>query len=167
MFATHLSMSDGKPRLLDLIAEFLPVEGVPELVAAHLISDPVMDSNTMETLLQFLTPYTSQDGSTFLQGNFGGEQVRVRHSFDDKPAINRHNGNLKQWYHHGKLHREHGPAINISNVYHGHVMATVLEHVEFKAWMTHGAVKKILLDGEDITARIPDLQKYVRMYEVI
>lgn len=158
---------DNPPPLLDLIVGIFPVEGVPELVAVHLMADSVMDSKTMETILQFPKRYTSFDGSTFLQGVFAGEQVRVRHSFDDKPAFTRNNGNWAQWYHYGKIHREHGPAIHISNVYHGHDMGTVLEHVEFKAWMTHGKVEKILLDGEDITANIPDKQQYVKMYENI
>jgi len=38
------------------------------------------------------------------------------HSFDDKPAIKRNNGD-KSWYKEGKIHRMNGPAIELNNGY--------------------------------------------------
>jgi hypothetical protein len=91
--------------VLDVIAEVLPVVGVPEMVLEHLVGHDGLTDNDLKVLENRL-------GMTKGLSSLGCEMTLlggVEHSFDDNPS--HLNPVYLRWTRNGKEHRSHGPAV--------------------------------------------------------
>jgi hypothetical protein len=93
--------------VLHLIAEVLPVVGVPEMVLAHLVGHDGLTDNDLKVLEKWLGMTKEYDAEAGYERTLLGG---VEHSFDDKPSYINHRL-YHRWTRNGEAHRSHGPVL--------------------------------------------------------
>jgi hypothetical protein len=92
--------------VLHIIAEVLPVVGVPEMVLAHLVGHDGLTDNDLKVLEKWLGMTKEYDAEAGYERTLLGG---VEHSFDDKPSYV--GPFYRRWTRNGEAHRSHGPAL--------------------------------------------------------
>jgi hypothetical protein len=106
----HKGVADE--HVLDVIAEVLPVVGVPEMVLEHLVGYDCLTDNDLKVLGNRLGMTKEYDTAGCVRTLLGG----VEHSFDDNPSfiMSTSTQYYRRWMRNGKEHRSHGkPAVII------------------------------------------------------